>query len=191
MTLEVTQFLYGYWYKLKGSACAPERNAIDPGAIRSVLADAFILEYMPGAGFPLRVVGTRVAGLFQRNLRGAPFLDLWADGDRTEISDILETAADEARVCLLRAVGVAPPGDALELEILLLPLRHYGVARARLLGACTSARVPSWLGLASPGPLSLLSLTILGEADLNVKRKPEPPAFVLPGPSRRVAGGRF
>ena len=35
--------LYAYWQEKRGARPAPERTDIEPGAIRAVLADAFIL----------------------------------------------------------------------------------------------------------------------------------------------------
>jgi len=154
---EVIQVLLAYWRQLKGRERAPERNAIDPMAIRSVLADAFILEYAPLAGFPLRVVGTRIDGLFRRDLRGESFLGLWTSEIRDEISEILETVADHAQPYLLNASGGPSTRESLTLEVLLLPLRHYGVARGRVFGACARNGAPPWLGLAPIRPLSLTS----------------------------------
>ena len=162
MQPEVIQVLLAYWRQLKGRERAPERNAIDPMAIRSVLADAFILEYAPLAGFPLRVVGTRIDGLFRRDLRGEPFLGLWTLETRDEISEMLETVADDAQPYLLNASGGPSARESLALEILLLPLRHYGVARARVFGACARHGAPPWLGLAPIRPLSLTSFAPLG-----------------------------
>ena len=34
--------LYAYWQEKRGPARAPERTDIEPGAIRAVLADAFV-----------------------------------------------------------------------------------------------------------------------------------------------------
>ena len=37
--------LFAYWRRLKGERSAPERNDVDPGAIRAILSDVFILEF--------------------------------------------------------------------------------------------------------------------------------------------------
>jgi hypothetical protein len=41
--------LFDYWNEQRGSRLAPERDEIDPHAIRRVLADMFILSFEPVA----------------------------------------------------------------------------------------------------------------------------------------------
>ena len=54
-----TRDLYGYWDQLRGQRPAPERVDIDPGAIRRVLGDTFIVEIDKNRSFPFRLAGTR------------------------------------------------------------------------------------------------------------------------------------
>ena len=75
--------LYAYWEERRGRRAAPERAEIEPGAIRGALSDAFILSLDAARGHPLRLAGTRVCALFDRELRGEPFLRLWAADSRT------------------------------------------------------------------------------------------------------------
>jgi hypothetical protein len=56
--------LYAYWQEKRGTRPAPERTEIEPGAIRGVLADAFILALDRGSGHPIRLAGTRLCALF-------------------------------------------------------------------------------------------------------------------------------
>ena len=70
--------LFAYWDERRGKHSAPERADIEPGAIRQVLSDAFILALDGGAGHPFRLAGTRVCALFGRELKGEPFIGLWA-----------------------------------------------------------------------------------------------------------------
>jgi hypothetical protein len=163
--LAATQELHAYWRAVKGARSAPERNDIDPGAIRGVLADTFILEFQPTVGFPMRIAGTRTNGMFQRELRGAPFLELWRRDDRAEIGGLIETVSDEAQPFLVGAAGGPTDVDVVDVEILLLPLRHHGATHSRILGSCAPRRAPEWLGLLPLGPLSLISLRALREQD--------------------------
>src|SRR5215204_4458470 len=39
-----TRMIFGYWDALRGERSAPERGEIEPGEIRHVLADTFVLE---------------------------------------------------------------------------------------------------------------------------------------------------
>ena len=95
MKLAVTMELYGHWNRLRGARSAPERNAIDPGAIRGVLADTFVLDFDVSRGFPFRIAGSRANALFLKELRGLSFLDLCRDADhvpswRVEMNEIAQ-----------------------------------------------------------------------------------------------------
>ena len=56
---------------------APERADIEPGAIRQVLGDTFVLEVDGRASHPFRIAGTRLCALFGRELKGESFIKLW------------------------------------------------------------------------------------------------------------------
>ena len=162
MKLAASQQLYAYWDALRGARSAPERNDIDPGAIRGILADTFILEFDERRDFPMRVVGTRTNALFLRELRGAPFLELWREEDRDEARAVLAGVADEAQPFLIGAVGTPLGFAPIDVEALLLPLRHHGDTHARLLGCCAPNPAPHWLGLVAVASLALLTLRALG-----------------------------
>jgi hypothetical protein len=110
--LAATIELYAYWNQLRGARSAPERNDIDPGAIRGVLADTFVLNFDARRGFPFRIAGSRANALFVKELRGFSFLDLWRSADREELDSILHCVADEAQAFLIGAEARAPNLDA-------------------------------------------------------------------------------
>ena len=51
---------FAYWDAKRGDARAPDRSEIEPGAVRELLGDIFVLSYDNDAGYPFRVAGTRV-----------------------------------------------------------------------------------------------------------------------------------
>jgi hypothetical protein len=159
--LAASQQLYAYWDTLRGARSAPERNDIDPGAIRGILADTFILEFDAQREFPVRIVGTRTNALFLRELRGESFLDVWREEDKDEVRAILAGVADEAQPFLIGASGTPQGFAPVDVETLLLPLRHHGDTHARLLGCCAPQAAPRWLGLVAVAPLALLTLRAL------------------------------
>ncbi len=172
MKLAASQQLYAYWDELRGARSAPERNDIEPAAIRGILADTFILEFDGRRDFPMRVVGTRTSALFLRELRGAPFLDLWRGQDRDETRAILSSVADEAQPFLIGAIGTPLGFAPIEVEALLLPLRHHGDTHARVLGCCAPAAAPHWLGLVAVTSLALLTLRALGRGEPGSREPP-------------------
>ncbi len=104
---------------------APERAEIEPGAIRQVLSDAFILALDGGAGHPFRLAGTRVCALFGRELKGEPFIGLWAAASQPVVADLL-AILDHERVGTVAGVTAHnADGEPIELELLLLPLLRH------------------------------------------------------------------
>jgi hypothetical protein len=178
LKLAASQQLFAYWDALRGVRGAPERNDIEPGALRGVIADTFILEFRGADGFPLRVVGGRTNALFGRELRETPFLDLWDAASRGEIGRVIESAADGAQPFLLGARGGPAGATALDFEALILPLRHHGATHARVLGSLAPAGGAAWFGLLPLRPLALTSLRALARdvevafGGLSAQRRP-------------------
>jgi hypothetical protein len=178
MRQSVNKQLYDYWRRLKGARSAPERSEIDPAQIRDALADSFIIEVDPERCFPIRLCGTRLDALRLAEQKGKSFLDLWNEEDRSTLTTVLLTVIDGVAPVVAGVEGTASGGgDLLEMELLLLPLRHFGDTHARLLGALASARRPRWLGLAPANPLRLKSFRIIAPSEA----RPRAPALVSDG----------
>jgi hypothetical protein len=159
--LAVAMELYAYWNRLRGARSAPERNDVDPGAIRGVLADTFVLDFDEKRGFPFRIAGSRANALFLKELRGLSFLELWRDADREEVDSVLHCVADEAQAFLIGAEAGPPGLDPAGIEVILLPLRHHGLTHSRVLGGFAPHAAPAWTGLIGGGPIALTSLRAL------------------------------
>ncbi len=151
----VSRELYAYWRALRWGACPPERNQIDPGAIRCLLPDTFVLDFDAQSGYPFRICGSRIDALFLKELRGAGFLKIWGNTDQTRINAILRTAADHEAPCLLLAEACPGGVTPVEIEVTLLPLRNRGATHARMLGSLTVCGACDWLGLIAAGPTTL------------------------------------
>ncbi len=112
--------LYAYWQELRGRRPAPERAEIEPGAIRQILSEAFILALDHTAGYPFRLAGTRVCALFGRELKGESFVRLWDETSRRTIRDLLGILADEWVGTVAGVTAHNTSGELVELELLLL-----------------------------------------------------------------------
>ena len=174
MRHSVSKDLYAYWGRLRGARAAPDRNDIDPGAIRHLLADCFIVEIDQACLFPLRLCGTRLNALWGGEGRGAPFLDMWRDADRREIAAALLTVIDGATPIVGAAKAHARAADseqadvsrrALDFELLLLPLRHFGKTRSRLLGSLAPFGEVDWFGRVPAAKLELVSLRMMSVSE--------------------------
>ena len=160
MRQPTTRHLYSYWNSLRGERAAPERAEIDPAGIRQVLAETFMLEVDENRDFPVRLSGTRLNAFWMSELKGHSFLDLWGE-ERASISAVLWTVLD-GTVPVVMGATAAPAGrEPLDLELLLLPLRHHGKTHARILGSIAASSRPRWLGLLPVEKLTLRSLRIV------------------------------
>ncbi|HEY7383096.1 MAG TPA: PAS domain-containing protein [Beijerinckiaceae bacterium] len=156
-----SRMLFAYWDALRGQRAAPERRDIDPGEIRHILADSFILETEPHGAACIRLAGTRLCALFGRELKGSPLHELWPQAGREEIRHFIEIVSDETAGVVAGLVGLTPEGATLELEMLLLPLRHSGQTHSRILGVMSPMLVPPWLGLHALDCLETASLRVI------------------------------
>src|SRR5216110_1069339 len=86
---------FAYWDGQRGDARAPDRSEIEPGAVRELLGDIFVLSYDNEAGYPFRVAGTRLSALLGRDPKDLSFSALFAPESRREIEDIIGCVAEE------------------------------------------------------------------------------------------------
>jgi hypothetical protein len=161
MKLAATKSLYAYWNRLRGERAAPERADIDPAQIRTLLSDVFMLEVDRERGYPLRLSGTRISALFLRELKGEAFVDLWLEPERDDLLAIIESVLDDPTPALLGVQAAASGRQPIELELLLLPLRHLGRTHSRIMGCLTPATHPTWYGLLPVSGLAMTSLKIV------------------------------
>jgi hypothetical protein len=152
--------LFSYWNGLRGERTAPERSEIDPVAIRDVLADTFICEVDGDANHPFRLAGTRLCALFGREVKGLGLATLWGPspsrGGAREAHALVETVLSEACGVVAGLRGTTRNLKALDIELLLLPLRHGGRTHSRILGCISAATSFPWAGL---DPVVRLDLT--------------------------------
>jgi hypothetical protein len=156
-----TRILFDYWDRLRGERSAPDRGEIEPGAIRHILADTFVLEIDETGAPSFRLAGTRLCALFCNEMKATPFIPLWAQAGRQEISNLVAAVMDEAAGIVGGVSGQTQGGKNVDLELLLLPLRHRGRTHTRMLGALSPAIIPPWLGLEPIVSLSTLSLRVI------------------------------
>jgi hypothetical protein len=155
-----SRILFSYWDGLRGERSAPERGEIEPGAIRHVLADTFILA-LEGGTPNFRLAGTRLCALFGGEMKELPLIDLWQEDGRHDMRRLVEAIMDDAAGVVGGVTGRTRSGHAIDLELLMLPLRHRGKTHARILGALSPATVPAWLGLDPVDSLRTLSLRMI------------------------------
>jgi hypothetical protein len=156
--------LYAYWQELRGRRPAPERAEIEPAAIRGILSETFILALDQPSRYPFRLAGTRVCALFDRELKGISFLDLWDETSRRTVTDLLAILADEWVGTVAGVSACNGEGQAVELELLLLPLSATRPVLQRSIGVLAPMKATPSIGTSPLGPLTLGSRRHVGPA---------------------------
>ena len=151
---------FAYWNAKRGDARAPDRSDIEPGAVRELLGDIFVLSYDNDAGYPFRVAGTRVSALLGRDLKDASFSALFTEDSRREIEDIVTYVAEEMLPAIAGVTAASDDGKTAHLELLLLPFNNRAHAPISLtgllapfeddLGTISDFKVTSWRYLHTP-----------------------------------------
>ena len=125
---------FAYWDAKRGDARAPDRSEIEPGAVRELLGDIFVLSYDNDAGYPFRVAGTRVSALLGRDLKDMSFSALFAADSRREIEDVINYVAEEMLPAIAGITATSDDGTIAHLELLLLPFNNRAHAPVSLTG---------------------------------------------------------
>jgi hypothetical protein len=154
---------FAYWDNKRGKARAPDRSDIEPGAVRELLGDIFVLSYDADAGFPFRVAGTRISALLGRDPKDQSFSGLFAAESRGEIEDVIGLVAEEMLAAVAGITAASDDGSLAHLELLLLPFNaraHTPISLTGLLAPFESNlttlrdfRLTSWRYLHRPEKL--------------------------------------
>src|SRR5476651_2739538 len=110
---------FAYWDDKRGGARAPDRSEIEPGAVRELLGDIFVLSCDHEAGYPFRVAGTRVCALLGQDLKDTSFSALFAAESRREIEDVVTYVAEEMLPAIAGIAAASEDGRTAHLELLL------------------------------------------------------------------------
>jgi hypothetical protein len=167
---------FAYWDDKRGSARAPDRSEIEPGAVRGLLGDIFVLSYDGTAGYPFRVAGTRVCALLGRDLKDKSFSALFAPESRREIEEIVAVVSEEMLAAVVGIAATAQDGSTAHLELLLLPFN----ARAHAPVSLTGLLAPFGDGHSVLRDLTVTSWRYLGH----------PPQRLIPRALRKLAIAR-
>jgi hypothetical protein len=172
----LTRELYDYWNRRRGAEAMPERDDIDPAAIRRILADSFVLAVEPGQSPRFRVAGTKVCELFCRELRGEDFMGLWGHEAAPQMCDFIGLVAGEGIGILAGVTMEAGDGLACPLELLILPLSFQGKGGQRMLGSLVPLEQPFWLGTRPARHLDLGVVKFVGP-DIYAPPQPQTAAW--------------
>ena len=149
---------FAYWDGKRGPARAPDRSEIEPGAVRELLGDIFVLSYDAAARYPFRVAGTRVCALLGGDLKDRSFSAVFAADGHREIEEIITVVAEEMQPAVAGITATSQDGSLAHLELLLLPFN----ARAHTPLSLTGLLAPFGTAHSVLGDFKLTSWRYLG-----------------------------
>ena len=173
MKNENSKALYRYWDQIRGDRAAPARTAIEPSEISDLLRDTFILQATDDDAL-FRLAGTRLCAAFGKELKGASFLDLWRERDRSQMEEIIEAVSLEGRGAVLGISANVSRDRDVVYELLLLPLTQSGPFFDRILGLMSPMQLPYWLGLEPLLGQEIMSARLIRPEEA-ARRTPRPP----------------
>jgi len=139
--------LFDYWNRVRADRIAPRREEVEPGDIRHLLSDTFILEVSGTLRtISYRLAGTRLCAAFGRELKGYGFLGHWAEEDCFEIAKLLTRVYRDLQPIMVIMRGETDSGKTVDYEFVLLPLEPMPDGSARILGVATPVKDFYWLG---------------------------------------------
>src|SRR5262249_47838952 len=167
-----TRTVFDYWDQRRGWRQAPARSDIDPGDIRHVLGDTFMLAADFADDIRFRLAGTRVCTLFAREIKGELFNSLWTEASREPLEKVLAAVLSENVGGVAGGLCRTRKRSETELELLLLPLALDGRTRIRALGALAPLTPPYWLGERAVTELDLRTFRhiVAGQSDIDARR---------------------
>jgi hypothetical protein len=165
-----SQQFFAYWDEVRGSEAAPARSAFEPGPIRHLLGDSFVLAYEHVSGFPFRVAGTRLCALLGSDIKGQRFDALWGSKSRKEVEDLIGIAAEEQIGTIAGATTVVN-GMPLFLELLLLPFANRPHTPASVTGILAPLTVPAVPDFGGVRELELTSWRHVGHRPQSIGKR--------------------
>ncbi|KAF0128144.1 MAG: hypothetical protein FD152_2368 [Xanthobacteraceae bacterium] len=141
-----SSILFTYWDQLRAGRPAPDRAEIDPRDIAPILGSTFILEGDRSGALLYRLAGSRVCAIFGREMKGAGFLDAFADTGRSAAIRALSDALSANAGLFMGLTGTSTAGRTMALEATVLPLVHRGRMGARMIGCLAAPEAPYWVG---------------------------------------------
>lgn len=122
MRHKTTATVFQYFNELRGDRPAPLRSEIDPAALKSVLPDLFILEKGRDGVVRFRLAGTRVCLILGREMRDRTFTDIWDATVHHRMRLAAEAVIASCSALEIAVTAIDEEGNALALEMLMLPL---------------------------------------------------------------------
>lgn len=123
MKLQTTKYLYEYWNELRGKRIAPVRQELDPGVLKDILPNLFLLDRVSSSEYNFRLAGAFTSNIFGEELRDKNFLDLWNENDKGSFVSLFNTLSEQGAAIICGLKGKTAD-ETISFELLALPLFH-------------------------------------------------------------------
>ncbi len=135
----ITEQISNYWFNLKKTGLLPDRNAINPRNLRSILPQIIMLERDETGHFTVRLSGTGITELWGFEPTGRRFLAQAAPQSRNKVRELLDAAAQHPCGVIIRSDDLYTDGRSLQSELSLFPVRMGTGQTTILFGALAVA----------------------------------------------------
>ena len=132
---EALRELHAYWQEIAKGDGLPSLKDVDPVEIPHLLKGIYLIDVTePTADFRVRLMGTHIVDVFDKDYTGQAVADFDLDGESDAILAEYEKVVDGKEPALRTEVLRNRNGELFRYERLLLPLSSNGVVVDTLLG---------------------------------------------------------
>ncbi len=127
--------LFRIWNNLRGRRSMPRVSDITAGSIAAHLPDILMIERSEEGAGRIRLAGTAVCALADRELSGGDFADFWRAEDRADLERVINAIFSEEKAAVIGAIGHRSGRAGIALAVLLMPVEAEQDRPRRILGA--------------------------------------------------------
>ena len=177
-------WLYDYWQNLCAQGQTPYRYDINPSDIATLLPHVMLID-VSAHDTTIKIAGSHICTMFDRELRDVDFRMLFASNDKDTSLSVCHSASQEGVPALLGAMAHAVD-ERTHVEILMLPLKDKKENANSILLTINPLNSPVWLGHKPVIGFETLSFRLMHEADTLVANPfGQPNPHILHGDKER------
>lgn len=186
--------LFSHWESLRAERAYPTREEFTFEPIKDLLPDLLILDrdHLRNS-YRYRLAGSRVCGMFGKNLTSSDALSNWESFEKNIIAKQLNAAFVQFQPSLIRMRLTTDTGQIVAVEFIALPIQLRGSDRMQLVGGMFAFRDSRNLGHSAIVAQELASARMIWTEfsiapDSHLRSAPLPVDFT--GKLRVIAGGK-
>lgn len=138
--------LFDYWNAIRAGRPAPLRSEIQPGEIRSILPNVFILEREKDESYRFRLAGTGLCSIYGMEFRNHNLLSMWQGECVASLRNTLDEVTRNAAVSVIEYTASTSAEREATFEMILMPLAQENGVITRVLGAAVPIDELPWIG---------------------------------------------